>query len=221
MFKLKGLCGLFLVFIFMAISLPITFAQSSDPERDRTSRPVNGSPPLKNTRRKQLAEKKKTKPVARSGDMEILIDQPGSQIFISNNKGTAIGLEDSLVTGAEGAPVVVRSLASGWYTVRVKKDGFFEETKQFYIRPGQPNQAVISMRSSMGYLTVTTTVSDARIEIDAVGTFQGGLNRYLIKPGSYRIVVSKEGYLSSEQNVEIELAGFEKTVIIPLFLRPK
>jgi hypothetical protein len=117
-------------------------------------------------------------------------------------------------------PITIDNLIAGTYILVVRKAGYFEERRVITVVAGKPIDLPVNLRASMAFLSILGNVKEATINIEGLGSFQGELRRQPVPPGRYRIQVSKKGYISDSQVVEIKLPGLENTIIFNLRLTP-
>ena len=153
-------------------------------------------------------------PLPETGTIAIRVSEGESQVQIRSD-----GLPIETINIAERlGSLIIRKLDVGTYTVVATKPGFHDETRSVDVEKNQARRVSIDLRPKMAILSVESNVPDARISIDGVGDFEGTVERSLVKPGSYRVRISRRGYLSREVNVDLNKAGSEER--LNLILEP-
>lgn len=217
-------CLYFAVGIFVCTNAETILSQGADPEKSRTSprssrskpsSPSKGVPPKQQPRAKKITPPRSKLPKALYGSLSLQVDQPESEIFLSGGNIVDGG---SLFTEADGSPFIVDELEAGAYKLIVRKNGYYDDSRQVYITGGKTNLQIITLRPSTAFLSVTTNITDAEIVIENVGTFRGEVNRAQVSPGTYRIHVRKPGYLSGVKDVTI--TGLGEAGSVSFMLKP-
>jgi len=106
--------------------------------------------------------------------------------------------------------LIIRKLEVGSYTIAAKKQGFHDEERSVEIEKGEGRRVSIDLRPKMAILSVASNIPDAKISIDGLGEFERPVEKALVKPGSYKIKVSRRGYVSREAIVDLKSAGSEQ-----------
>ncbi len=149
-----------------------------------------------------------------TGRMTIRVNEGDSQIEILRH-GVPI---ETIEVSHPLSSLIVRSLEVGAYTITAKKPGFHEESQTVEIERGEGRRVSIDLRPKMAVLSVASNIADAKISIGGVGNFERPLEKALVEPGSYRIRVSRRGYLSRDVTVDLKTAGSEER--LNLILEP-
>ena len=124
-----------------------------------------------------------------SGRATVLLEAPVSGAWVDHG-GKRREVPVSL-DGLPVGPVILTLGAPGHHDLRVEVE--------------VPKEGVAMVRRRLepvrhGTLTVTAVPSDARVEVEGAGSYRSGMRLPL---GSYRVRVSREGYLASESEVEV------------------
>ena len=191
---------------------PKTNPSSSKPKSGTTNKPkITRTQPTKpKTNKKQDAKKnQKTRPVFTS--LSISVNEPDSEVSLSNDNGNVFE-ENSVFTGDDGSPLLVEELPAGNYTLTVSKYGYFDEIRKIVLTAGKPGSISVTLRPAAAILSVTSDVSGASIEIENVGEFDTNVENLLIKPGTYRVNVYKNGYKTFSRQAALNSAGQKLTV---------
>lgn len=141
-----------------------------------------------------------------TGRVVIRVNEGDSQIQILRENV----LIETVALSERPASLIVRTLEVGSYTITAKKPGFHDEVRFIEIAKGEGRNAAIDLRPKMAILSVASNVPDARISIQGLGNFDRPVERALVKPGSYRVRVSRHGYVSREVTVDLKTAGSEE-----------
>lgn len=211
-----------LCFIFILTETIIVAAQGSNPGRINTP----ATPKKKAITTKPKTTKTQTKPQTKTNisgkkkdnkknstakvttaDLTISVSEPNSEVFISNQDG-----EENLMTKDDGSPTVLNNLPVGKYTLTVRKEGFYDETRSFVLEKGKPMTISVTLRASFFSLFVTANVEGANIEIENVGEFENSVEDLPLKPGNYRINVYKNGYKTFTREIAFSAGGQKTTV---------
>ena len=127
--------------------------------------------------------------VRASGTATVLLEQPVAGAWVEH--GTKRREVPVSLDGLPVGPVVLTLGAPGHHDLRVEVE--------------VPKEGVAMVRRRLepvrhGTLTVTAVPADARVEVEGAGPYRAGMRLPL---GSYRVRVSREGYLASETEVEV------------------
>ena len=193
------------------------YSQGADPEKSRTKPRSSTSKPRSPSKSVPPKQQLRTKSVPRTtrstktlyGSLTLQVDQPESEIFLSGGNIVEGG---SYFTEADGSPFVVDELEVASYKLIVRKNGYYDESRQVYITGGKTNSQIIKLRPSTAFLSVTTNTTDAEIEVENIGTFRGEIDRVSVSPGTYRIHVRKQGFISGAKTVTIGSLGETQSV---------
>lgn len=147
------------------------------------------------------------------GTLAAFINESDSRVYLSS-----LSAPDPLLmfVTPRRQSVFWRMLEPGRYQLTVKKPGFFDETRTVEIDPRGRHRLSINLRPEMAILSLSTSISDAEIEVESVGTFKGSLKKHLVKPGRYRINVKRRGFVSQTVTAELTAAGKEQNIYVVL-----
>jgi hypothetical protein len=156
-------------------------------------------------------------PAPRVGSLVVSVNEPGSEIVISDANGIVVNRKAGDV--ANDSPAIrVGALPLGSYRIVVRKPGFFDERRTVKVLGGRATTSSISMRPSAAYLTVIVpNVRDATLTLGSAD-FVGALRRHPVQPGTYKLTVKRNGYIPESRNVRIGARGNEYTEIVSLKL---
>jgi len=152
----------------------------------------------------------------KSAPVTISVSEAEAEVFLTDRNGKSLFETDSQFTNADKTPITIDNLIAGTYILVVRKAGYFEERRAITIVAGKPINLPVNLRASTAFLTISGNSEGATIDVENLGTFQGELHRQQVKPGTYRIKISKKGYISDSHVVELKLLGEESTVIFSL-----
>lgn len=160
----------------------------------------------------KVSYRKRQNPVLpKPGTLVISVDETASDVYLARVDGFSMEPQSITTNGP-----ISRSLEAGTYQLRVKKYGYFDETREFDLSPGEYRKVNVTMRPQMALLTLRTNLSDAEIDVENGGKFDKPLKRHLIKPGIYRITLRRRGYVSQTVNADLSLAGKEQSIYVVL-----
>ena len=149
-------------------------------------------------------------------NLVIQVNEPESEIFLAHGKGNALGTNGFVVTAADGSPYSLDRLRAGTYKLTVKKIGFLDFSRQVTVT-GKPVKIEVRLEPAIAYLTIScVNVRDALIDVDGIAQFTVGVSRHPVKPGTYRVTVSRKGYIASTQSINLAAPGSESNVIVNL-----
>jgi len=149
------------------------------------------------------------------GSLALSINEGGSRIEISQI-GEPPGPADVIPVPPRASSLIVRTLPAGKYRVTVSKYGYASEVREVEIVDGRRQRLAVYLKPEKTFLTVTTSVPDARIEIETVGSYNKEIPRLILNPGRYRINVSRRGYTPQPVTVDLKAAGREESVHVVL-----
>lgn len=149
-----------------------------------------------------------------TGRVAIRVNEGDSQLQILR-EGAPI---ETIRLPKRSTSLIVRTLEVGSYTIAAKKPGFHDEQLAVEIEQGEGRRVSIDLRPKMAILSVASNIADAKISIDGLGDFERPIEKALVKPGMYRIKVSRHGYVSTEHTVDLKTAGREER--LNLILEP-
>jgi hypothetical protein len=169
------------------------------------------------------------------GKVEIRIEKPGyrpviDEIDVSETntlfRYAMEGINDVVVTirtNPAGASVYINNrrvadttpiqewLFPGTYSLRITMSEYNDVETQILVQEGQNNEFIFDMQKFVGTLALRVEPSDARITINQRN--YTGQREIQFAPGTYRMVVEKEGYNLFEDRFVIEEGGrTERTV---------
>lgn len=137
------------------------------------------------------------KPVVRNekllldaGIIEITTDPEGAEVMVN---GVPRGL----------SPVTVRDVPKGVVVVKVKKEGFAEETREVRVGAGDLLKLPVALKGQPGMLVLSSIPDGARIYVDNDFRGTSPLSLPGLKPGVYDIRAEMDGYGTVTESVEI------------------
>jgi hypothetical protein len=104
---------------------------------------------------------------------------------------------------------------TGEHTVVVRRPGYADFSRRVTIQQGKPAEVSVALEAVAGVVTVTADVAGAKASINGQDKGPLPINGLVLKPGSYEIVVSKEGYQPETKNLGVR-AGKDYTVAVNL-----
>lgn len=106
-------------------------------------------------------------------------------------------------------------LEPGEHSLLVRKPGFADFSRRFTTQKSRPTEVTVTLEAVAGFVSVTSETQGANVSINGQPRGQVPLTGMVLKPGTYEIVVSKEGYESDKQSVVVR-AGKEHPVVANL-----
>jgi hypothetical protein len=149
-----------------------------------------------------------------TGRVSIHVNGGGSQLRIFR-EGIA-NPEETVAVPDRTSSLIIRTLEVGSYTIAVKKPGFHDEVRTVEIDKGGRRRVEINLRPKMATLSVASNLPDAKIRIDKLGEFDRPVVKALVNPGSYRVYVSRRGFVSRQLDVRLKTAGSAETLNVIL-----
>jgi PEGA domain len=104
---------------------------------------------------------------------------------------------------------------AGDHTVVVRRPGFSEFTRRITVQGGKPSEVAVTLEAVAGVVTVTSDVAGATVAINGQTRGQAPLGNLVLKPGSYEIAVSKDGFQPETKSLAVK-AGKDYTVAVSL-----
>lgn len=174
------------------------------------------------TRKKNAPAKKTPVSVVKKGNIvsasiDVTVNQSGSSIEIFQVDNGAESNISSHLTADSGETVSFDPLESGDYVVRVKKNGFYEETKRISLKGRKSINVNVELRPATGFLTVISHTEGTEVEIKGVGNFTKKVEDFALAPNKYEIYITKDGYETSVQIADVRLG---QTTLVSATLQP-
>jgi len=111
-------------------------------------------------------------------------------------------------------------LRQGTYSVRVRKDGYFEANQSFEVGTEPSKTVTVEMRKLPGFVTVATDPSvDATVTVDGSMIGQAPFGPLELEPGTHMIEVSAERFLPYSDNLPVPGLGLHQVVDVQLVPR--
>lgn len=148
--------------------------------------------------------------------LTIAVNEPESEIFIMDDEGSIFEDADSYTTDELGSPYEESAFPVGTYTLTVRKNGFSGYSKRITVTGGKANKFSVSLTPTAAFLSVSTNVSGARIEIETVGDFEDRVDNQPLAPGRYRLSISKNGYETQTREIVLSRIGERENLSIGL-----
>jgi PEGA domain-containing protein len=164
---------------------------------------------------KKPATAKKPEPTPSDDDLivpiggkgQLLVKVPagmkGARLLVDNKDMAALPMT---------APL---QLDAGEHTVIVRRPGFNDFTRRVTTQSGKPVELAATLEAVAGVVAVTADVADADVTVNGQPRGKAPLNNLVLKPGSYDIVVSKQGFQPETKNIAVR-AGKDYTVAVSL-----
>ena len=111
-------------------------------------------------------------------------------------------------------------LRQGTYSVRVRKDGYFESDQSFEVGAEPSKTVTIEMRKLPGFVTVATDPAvDATVTVDGSLIGQAPFGPLELEPGAHMIEVSSERYLPYSDRLPVPGLGQHQVIDVQLVPR--
>lgn len=148
------------------------------------------------------------------GKLALTINEGGSSIRITRLDSPDSG--DIIPVASNSSSLIMRTLAAGSYRIAVSKAGYAEETRDVEIADGKQQRVSIVLKPNMAFLTIAASIPDAKVEIENVGVYKASANKLMLKPGRYRVNVSRRGYVPQTVSVDLGTPGREENLRVLL-----
>ena len=149
------------------------------------------------------------------GKLALSVNEGDSRVEISQVDAPS-GPADVIHVPSNASSLIVRTLPAGNYRVTVSKYGYTSDVREVEISDGKRQRLAVYLKPEKAFLTVGTSVPDARIEIETVGSYNKEVFRLILHPGRYRVNVSRRGYTPQTVTVDLKAAGREENVHVVL-----
>jgi hypothetical protein len=127
----------------------------------------------------------------------------GARLFVDNKDMGTLPLP---------APL---QLEAGEHSLIVRKPGFADYSRRIVAQKNRPAEVTVSLEAVAGVVAVTTEPTGANVSINGQPRGQSPLTGVVLKPGTYEIVVTKEGYEPDRQSLAVK-AGKDHPVVATL-----
>ena len=148
------------------------------------------------------------------GKLALTVNEGGSSVRITRLDSTDSA--DVIPVFSNSSSLIMRTLAAGTYRIAVNKAGYAEETRDIEIADGKQQRISILLKPNMSFLTVAASIPDAKVEIEKVGVYNPLAGKMMLKPGRYRVSVSRRGYVPQTVSVDLNTPGREENVRVLL-----
>jgi len=135
------------------------------------------------------------------GQLSVKADRPGALVFVDGKQVGTVPYSGSFPVGKR------------WLVVRTPDNRYLHEV-EVTIVPGN-NQLVLSLKVVHGYLTVQSEPAGADVMVNGQEVGQTPLSRHHLRPGLYKIALTKEGHARVERSVNVQLDR-ESKLSVPL-----
>ncbi|MDQ3799012.1 MAG: PEGA domain-containing protein [Acidobacteriota bacterium] len=168
------------------------------PSSSTVSRPVRNRPEIK--------RKGGATTAATTGGLSIRVNQPDSEVFLSDQTGNVFEDRDFALTASDGS-LVIDELNAGSYVLTIRKKGFRDEQRQVTVLGGKQNAVSVNLVAVAGVLDIKAVPEGTSIEIEGVGNYNGSQNNLLLKPGKYRVYFNRNGYEPEMREIAVNRPG--------------
>jgi PEGA domain len=124
----------------------------------------------------------------------------GARLFVDNKDMGTLPLP---------API---PLDAGEHALVVRKPGFGDFSRRITAQKTRPTEVAVTLEAVAGVVSVTAETPGATVSINGQPRGQVPVIGVILKPGTYEIVVSKEGFEPDKQSLAVK-AGKEYTVV--------
>lgn len=188
--------------------------QAAPPAVKKSSSSGSG---ISNNRRKQPASPTENVKSPATGTLIVRVNQPGSEVFLSDQTGNVFEDRDFALTEVDGS-LTIDELNSGSYVLTVRKAGFRDEQRQITLTGGKKTSVSVNLVAVAGILSINAAPPGTNIEIEGVGNFVGSRENLIVKPGKYRVYFNRSGYEPELREIAVEQAG--ERVALDVALKP-
>ncbi len=101
-------------------------------------------------------------------------------------------------------PLLLTDLKEGKYKVKIVKENHKDFKKTIIVRHGEKTNVITKLRALYGHLKVKSTPTGAEVFLDGVKKGDTPLIFKDLKPGKYDLIVTKDGYISYNEEVVIK-----------------
>lgn len=161
---------------------------------------------------KKPATAKKPPPATAEDDLIVPIKPGKSELLVKLSggvKGARLFVDNKEVgTLPLSSPLPVEP---GEHTLVVRRPGFSDFSRRITVQEGKPTEVAVALEAVSGVVAVTSDVPGASVTINGQPRGQVPLNGLLLKPGTYEIVVSLQGYTPETKSLSVR-AGKDYTV---------
>jgi hypothetical protein len=161
---------------------------------------------------KKPATAKKPPPATAEDDLVVPIKSGRSELLVKMTggvKGARLFVDNKEVgTLPLSAPL---PMEAGEHTLVVRRPGFADFSRRITVQEGKPTEVSVALEAVSGVVAVTSDVPGASVTINGQPRGQAPLNGLLLKPGTYEIIVSLEGYKPETKSLSVR-AGRDYTV---------
>ncbi|HEX8247506.1 MAG TPA: PEGA domain-containing protein [Pyrinomonadaceae bacterium] len=172
---------------------------------------------ISNNRRKQPASSTENVKSPANGTLIVRVNQPGSEVFLSDQTGNVFEDRDFALTEVDGS-LTIDELNSGSYVLTVRKAGFRDEQRQITLTGGKKTSVSVNLVAVAGILSINAAPSGTNIEIEGLGNFVGSRENLIVQPGKYRVYFNRSGYEPELREIAVERAG--ERVALDVVLKP-
>ena len=202
--------------ISLGLICALLFASGVATAQDGTGRSESVDKPSGGRREVHRGSPRSTAPVRRIelGKLALTVNEGGSSVRITRLDSPDSA--DLISVPPNSSSLIVRTLAAGTYRIAVSKPGYADETRDVEVTDGKQQRASFFLKPNMAFLSVASSIPDARVEIEKVGVYKASASKVMLKPGRYRVNVSRRGYVPQTVNIDLSVAGREENVRVVL-----
>lgn len=209
-------------FAFLAASVLCGAGQAQDGNgrSDSVARPSTPERRIARRTQPRVAHSPAPPPVRRVelGRLALSVNEGDSRVEITRI-GEPEEKPDVIPIPARSSSLILRTLPAGTYRIAVTKYGYEQETVDVEIADGKRRRVSVVLKPKLAVLSVGVSAPDALIEIEKAGTYQKQINKLYLKPGRYRVNVTRRGYLPHATTVDLDAPGREEN--LQIVMRPQ
>ncbi len=145
--------------------------------------------------------------------------KPKASLLVNVTPADSTIILNEVIQRGENGTFERSDLVPGSYRLLVQREGYEPQTLHINLAPDVNTPFNVVLRLITGVLSVEPTVTGCQIRVveaetkALVGTYSGQARNLDLPPGSYQILISKEGYRPVTRDVSVK--GASTTVIEP------
>ncbi|MBF0227940.1 MAG: PEGA domain-containing protein [Desulfobacterales bacterium] len=145
------------------------------------------------------------RPVVALGELEVKSEPKGAEVYVN---GESKGL----------TPLKLENLKPGSYEIKISKEGYEEYSGSVSVVGSKTASVDRNLREILGSISIKSSPSGAEVYVEGSRKGTTPLTLDKVKPGSYNVKISKEGY--EEYSGSVSVAG-NKTATVDRNLKKK
>jgi hypothetical protein len=141
-----------------------------------------------------------------SASISVNSTPPGATVYL-NNKNVGV------------TPIVVNNLDQGIYDLRIEMDGYAPYEEKITLNKGEEIDKDVTLTKASTVLTIDSKPTGAEIFINGTDEGKTPFKQINIKPGTYKIKITKDGYLPFVTQITVK-TNETKNYVFPLLKLP-